>query len=237
MWVNEKVRETGEVVSLMGARVENERGVKEDGVVNPTQVGRQQGTNDNVKEGWVSSTHNTPSGLAEVGAGGREISESLGDEVITVNKGEGEYTHENEEIRGEGDSTLSNMPQGGGEQHNPHMVFSLGCSSKVWKKYKKVGRKGTKVKANNIKGGGEANRLAKQVISSLSPPPNMIEEGLLGGKRKFRADEDDGFDGDDVAMHDVYDAGKKLRISSEVDGVPKPLTVAEVGCDQPRKDQ
>lgn len=44
-----------------------------------------------------------------------------------------------------------------------------------------------------------------------------------------------GIDGDDVTMNNVCDMEKRLKTNSEFDGGCNPLTVAEVGCDQPRE--
>ena len=132
----------------------------------------------------------------------------------------------------------NNLMLGGVETEGLQLLapsFSIGCTTGPLKNLKKVGRKGSSVKLKANKGGGNGGQTMQ--VTTTKPLVDRVEGmGSQGGKRKTMMDELTGFEGDDVTMDDVYDAGKRLKTNVESDGVRAPLTVAEVGGVQPREE-
>ena len=97
-----------------------------------------------------------------------------------------------------------------------HLSFSIGQISSLNQKTKTSMRKGQGKMGRPHKSGGSQ---------------------VLGAKRKNKGECDSMMDGDDVDMEAVGEGVKRLRMTDTNDGEDIPLTVAEVGLDQPREDQ
>lgn len=114
------------------------------------------------------------------------------------------------------------------------LSFAVGCHERGTRKVKKGVRKLHGPVKMAIK---ESGKVTKITGNLMWPKAVMESTSQSGGKRKTMTSEEEGMDGDDVDMREVYDAGKRLKAGNDDDGDMNPLTVAVVGGGQPCEGQ
>lgn len=106
------------------------------------------------------------------------------------------------------------------------LTFSIGSNVSVARKFKKKsGRKLTSPATKIFKGEGRMYVAKAPKENLMTLYDTMKTSSMHGGKWKSTMSGEEGMDGNDVDIREVYDAGKRLKTSNGDDGDCNPFTV------------